>query len=77
MAVRDMPRVSRRRREQLRREVSDLLEQLAALVRGRAFLRRAGLEALELRTLDEEIRRLHYRLADVSRLSAAAESAEA
>jgi len=50
MAVKDELRVSRKRRAQLRREVEDLLEQIAALVRSRAFLRRAGIDA---RGLDE------------------------
>jgi hypothetical protein len=76
MAVRSELRAPRVRRAQLRREVDELLEHIAALVRGRAFLRRAGLERWELRALDEEIRRLHDRLADASRLSALAESAE-
>ena len=76
MAVTSTLRMSGERREQLRREVVDLLEQIAALVRGRAFLRRAGLEPRELRALDDEIHRLHYRLADASRLSAVAESAD-
>jgi hypothetical protein len=65
------------RREQLRREVGDLLEQIAALVRGRAFLRRAGIEPRELRAIDDEIGRLHRRLARAARLSAVAESEEA
>jgi hypothetical protein len=61
---------------ELRDEVGDLLDRIAALVRGRAFLRRAGFEAAELRSLDVEIERLHYRLADASRLSAVAETVE-
>lgn len=62
------------RRAQLRREVADLVEQIAALVRGRAFLRRAGIEPREIGVLDDEIRRLQGRLAEASRLSALAES---
>ena len=61
-------RHARRARAQV--EVADLLEQIAALVRGRAFLRRAGIDAWELRALDDEIGRLQYRLADASRRSA-------
>jgi len=77
MAVKDELRALRERRAQLRQEVDDLLDQIGALVRSRAFLRRAGLESRELRALDEEIHRLHDRLADASRLSAVAETAEA
>jgi hypothetical protein len=60
----------RARRDPADVEVADLLEQIAALVRGRAFLRRAGIDARELRALDDEIGRLQYRLADASRRSA-------
>ena len=67
-------RASGERRAQLRREVADLVEQIAALVRGRAFLRRAGIEPREIRVLDDEIGRLQQRLAEASRRSAVAES---
>ena len=74
MTVESELRASGERREQLRREVADLVEQIAALVRGRAFLRRAGIEPREIRVLDVEIGRLQQRLAETSRLSAVAES---
>lgn len=74
MAVESELRVSGERRAQLRREVADLVEQIAALVRGRAFLRRAGIEPQEIRVLDDEIGRLQQRLAEASRRSAVAES---
>jgi hypothetical protein len=63
------------RRDELRREVAGLLERIAILVRGRALLRRAGLDPDELEAVDAEIRRLHDLLAVASRESAAAESA--
>jgi hypothetical protein len=74
VAVESELRVPGELRAQLRREVADLVEQIAALVRGRAFLRRAGIEPREIGVLDDEIRRLQERLADASRLSALAES---
>ena len=51
-------------------EVADLVEQIAALVRGRASCAGPASSRGEIRALDDEIGRLQRRLADASRLSA-------
>ena len=61
-------RHARRARAQV--EVADLLEQIAALVRGRAFLRRAGIEAWELRALRRDASASRYCSRPISSSSA-------
>jgi hypothetical protein len=44
-------------------EVDELIGRIGSLVRVRAIFRRAGFEPHELRRIDLEIERLHWRLA--------------